>query len=72
MIKVDFLEIERHLIGKPTLTRVQFDEIEDALIPSVNDTVYIGNRQYRVVQRTFFPFGDTNGIKGITVYLNKI
>jgi hypothetical protein len=72
MVKVDFLEIEHHLIGEPTLTRVQFDEIEEALVPSVNDTVYIGNRQYKVAQRTFFPFGGTNGIKGITVYLNKI
>ena len=71
MIAVDFIEVTYHLFKSPTLNRVQFGEIEPELLPRKGDFVVIGSSQFRVEQVTFYPFGDSNGKKGASIYIQR-
>lgn len=71
MITVDFIEVTYHLFKSHTLSRVQFGEIEPALLPRKGDFVVIGSSQFIVEQVTFYPFGDTEGKKGARVYIRR-
>ena len=71
MIAVDFIEVTYSLFKSPTLNRVQFGEIEPELLPRKGDFVVIGSSQFRVEQVTFYPFGDSNGKKGASIYIQR-
>lgn len=71
MLKVDFIEVTYHLFKSHTLNRVQFGEIEPELLPRKGDFVVIGSSQFRVEQVTFYPFGDSEGNKGVRIYIKR-
>lgn len=72
-IKVDFIEVEHHLFGPDTFIRVQFEEnYSFPFLPQNGDLIVIGNGKYKVEQLVYFPFGDTDGQIGVTVYLNYL
>ena len=71
MITVDFIEVTYHLFKSHTLNRVQFGEIEPELLPRKGDFVVIGSSQFHVEQVTFYPFGDSEGNKGVRIYIKK-
>lgn len=71
-IKVDFIEVEYHFWKPATYSRVQFEENYDiSMLPQIGNLIVIGNRKYRVEQLVYFPFGDSEGQIGVSVYLNK-
>lgn len=71
MITVDFIEVTYHLFKSHTLNRVQFGEIEPELLPRKGDFVVISSSQFRVEQVTFYPFGDSEGNKGVRIYIQR-
>lgn len=71
MLTVDFIEVTYHLFRSHTLNRVQFGEIEPELLPRKGDFVVIGSSNFRVEQVTFYPFGDSEGKKGVKIYINR-
>lgn len=71
-IKVDFIEVEYHFWKDATYNRVQFEENYDvSMLPQIGSSIVIGNKTYNVEQLTYYPFGDSDGQIGVTVYLNK-
>lgn len=71
MIAVDFIEVTYHLFKPHTLNRVQFGEIQSKLLPRKGDCVVIGSSQFIVEQVTFYPFGDSEGKRGVRIYIRK-
>ena len=71
MLAVDFIEVTFHLFKSHTFSRVQFGEIEQALLPRKGDFVVIDSTQFIVEQVTFYPFGDAEGKKGARVYIRR-
>ena len=71
MLTVDFIEVTYHWFKSHTLNRVQFDEIEPELLPRKGDFVVIGSSQFSVEQVNFYPFGDSEGNKGVRIYIRR-
>ena len=71
MLAVDFIEVTYHWFKSLTLNRVQFGEIEPELLPRKGDFVVIGSSQFSVEQVTFYPFGDSEGKKGVRIYIRR-
>ena len=71
MLTVDFIEVTYHLFKSHTLNRLQFGEIEPELLPRKGDFVVIDSSLFRVEQVTFYPFGDSEGKKGVKIYVQK-
>lgn len=71
MLTVDFIEVKYNLFKSHTLNRIQFGEIEPELLPRKGDFVVINSSLFRVEQVTFYPFGDSEGKKGVKIYIQK-
>jgi len=69
MIKVDFVKVTFNFFKSNKFERVKFDEIETKLLPRKGDVVVIENSKYMVEQLEFYPFGDSEGTKGVRVYI---
>ena len=71
MLTVDFVEVTYHWFKSPTFNRVQFGEIEPELLPRKGDFVGIGSSRFSVEQVTLYPFGDSEGNKGVRIYIRR-